>query len=142
MRFEWLVIVALMPGCADFERGEPSPPSANDNANGGNTNANENDNSADPAPLGFASDIHALVIRDCAGCHASEGQASGSDLIYEDDVDADFTETLRFIDESSPEDSRFLTKASGRGHGGGATYPTTSPEYDLVLRWIAGGALP
>ncbi|MEO1481905.1 MAG: hypothetical protein AAFU77_07345 [Myxococcota bacterium] len=144
MRSKWLFVWIAAVACADLERGAASAPTADANLNSNEASAGDNNNNGtDPVEsLSFAEDIHGALLRDCQTCHASDGQASGTELVYQDDVNADFATTLMFIDESSPADSRLLTKASGRGHGGGATYPTTSSEYDLVLRWIAGGALP
>src|SRR5262245_22213773 len=45
------------------------------------------------------------------------------------------------VDPASPDDSLLLVKPSGREkHGGGVRLPENSWEYDLIRRWIAGGA--
>ncbi|MEM6274652.1 MAG: hypothetical protein AAF735_05365 [Myxococcota bacterium] len=146
----WLVCILspiiVVSSCADFDRGDALPTSADspdddDDANGGDDDGGD-DGGDGTTPLSYAADIHAMLVSDCADCHSSAGQASGTELLFEDNPDVDYTEVLVFVDESNPDDSRLLTKASGQGHGGGANYPDTSSEYQLTLEWIEGGALP
>ncbi|MEL6339425.1 MAG: hypothetical protein AAFP04_10070 [Myxococcota bacterium] len=140
-----LSIIAVTGACADFDRGDPLPASADvpDDDNDGDGSDDGGDDDGDGAtPLSYTTDVHAMLVSDCADCHSSTGQASGTELLFEDDPEVDYTEVLAFVDESAPDQSRLLTKASGQGHGGGTTYPETSSEYQMTLEWIEGGALP
>ncbi|AKF85301.1 hypothetical protein MFUL124B02_11130 [Myxococcus fulvus 124B02] len=58
------------------------------------------------------------------------------------DADADFQASNALTDTAAPASSRLLRKAAGAGHGGGAIYADGTPEYQTLLAWISGGALP
>src|SRR5262249_60726377 len=48
----------------------------------------------------------------------------------------------RRLNHANPETSLLLLKATGRaGHQGGKRTEVGSPEYEILRRWIAGGAL-
>lgn len=138
-----LLLFGALLGCAAYDRGDDfTPPEVPNSAPDPGDGSDGGDNGDGSMSLSYASDIQTLVIADCSECHASDGQASGTELLYVDSTDEDYQTTLQFIDESNPSNSRLLTKASGGGHGGGAVYPETSDEYQTVLTWIEGGALP
>ena len=122
---------AALLACADFSRGDPlpggaAPPVASDAAAG----------------VGFAAEVHALLVAGCESCHAAGGAASSTELVYVGDVEADYGTTLEFVTLGSPEASRLVTKMQGRGHGGGAIFTPASAESELVLTWIREGAAP
>jgi hypothetical protein len=130
-----LILLGLPLSCADFSRGEPGP-------NGGDAGLENGAGPNGQSALSFATDIHPLVLRDCLACHGNGGEAENSGLVFVQDPDADYATTLRFVDESEPEKSRLLIKATGQGHSPGATWSKSGPEYERVLRWINEGALP
>lgn len=121
--------------CADFSRGEPL-------AAGGRDGGSATGGSDRGSTLTYGADIHPLLLDACATCHSPGGVASDTQLQLSGSVPDDYESTLALVAVSSPDTSRLLVKMSGRGHGGGATYPSTSPEYALVLRWVGEGAAP
>lgn len=124
----------LTSGCADFERGpasSPIPPSTDTDGEGGDTDG-----------LSFAADVHGVLVDDCASCHASGADAGRTDFILTSSADSDYAQVLLFIDETSPQSSRLLTKASGVGHSAGAVWPSDSSTYATLIEWIETGALP
>lgn len=136
------VVVSLgLAGCGDFERGpaaveEPTDP-------GGGDNSNDNTGGGgDGEALSFATDILPVLDAGCASCHSPSGSAASTGWVLTGDANADYEETLRFVDETSPGTSRLLTKGAGQSHGGGNIYPTDSAEFALQVEWIQGGALP
>lgn len=139
MRSSALLFYALSSsfalGCADFSRGNPSgndtgPPPVNDR-DGGSTEA-----------LSFASDVHALLVSRCQGCHGAGGSASTTAFVLSGEVSDDYAVSISFVSESAPAESRLVSKAAGTGHAGGALFPSGSDEQDLLVQWIAQGALP
>ena len=126
-----------VPGCADFERGAPSPDAGaapDDGGSGGPGDGGE-------APS-FASGAHSLLTAGCQSCHRNGGAAGNTGFVMTGDVDADYLASLDLVDVSSPAASRLLRKGAGAGHGGGAIYGDSTPEYQTLLAWVAGGAQP
>ena len=133
--------IAAGAACADLERGDPRPDSAPAIAPDGAAPDGAIAPDA-PAALSFARDVHRLVLDGCARCHSSNGQASNSTFVLVDDAAKDRLEVLMFINPDNPAGSRFLTKGAGNGHGGGAIYTASSPEYRTILDWILQGGSP
>ncbi|MCP3063754.1 hypothetical protein LXT21_33765 [Myxococcus sp. K38C18041901] len=136
-RLGLLLTLLLVPGCADFHRGDASPdagtPSSGDGGGG-------SDGGGD-APS-FATDAHPLLLSGCQSCHRAGGAAGNTGFVLTGDADADFQVSNALTDTAAPAGSRLLRKAAGAGHGGGAIYADGTPEYQKLLAWIAGGALP
>jgi hypothetical protein len=131
---------ALALGCADFSRGPATPiPDAGAELDGQTGDGASTD---DGAALSFAASIHPLMAAACHGCHAVGQQAGDTQLLLTSDAAADYVVVMRFVDTSAPAGSRLLSKMSGNGHGGGAVYAASTPEYQTVLHWIQQGARP
>lgn len=125
-------------GCADFTRGPASPVE-----DAGLLPGDGGPASVDGGvSLGFASDVHSLLVSSCQSCHSAGGTAGDTAWVLTGDVDDDYAATVTMIDEASPTQSRLLTKGAGTGHVAGAVFPTSSAEYELILTWIQQGALP
>jgi hypothetical protein len=137
-----LLLLALASGlaCADLERGPPRPDAAAADTGGSSAEAGGGGETA--ASLSFARDVHPLLIDGCAPCHNSNGQASNTALLLTGDAARDLPVVNRYVDTSNPAGSRLLVKGAGMGHGGGAVYPTSSPEYRMILDWISQGSAP
>lgn len=133
-----LLIAALLScvGCADLSRG---PPSGDDDAP---PVAVDGDAGTGGDGVSFAADVHPLLVSRCQSCHGSGGSAAETAFLLSGDVDADYAVSATFVDASSPEDSRLVSKAAGVGHAGGALLPAGSPEHDTLVLWIAQGASP
>lgn len=133
--------LATVAACADLERGAPgadgAPALAPDGAVPDGASAMDA-----PAALSFARDVHRLVVDGCARCHSNTGEASRSTFILVDDAAKDRLAVLTFINPDNPAASRFLSKGAGNGHGGGAIYAVSSPEYRTILDWILQGSSP
>ncbi|MCG5052772.1 MAG: hypothetical protein KA712_07410 [Myxococcales bacterium] len=131
----WTLLV-VMGGCADFERGDDAPlpeaPAAPDAA------ATEGGRAA----ASFETDILPLLTEGCAGCHSSGGQAANTTLLYTGTASADLAASLPYVNQNDPTASRLVTKALGRGHGGGMVWASGSTEVSLVVAWIQEGAKP
>ncbi|RKH43290.1 hypothetical protein D7X12_13715 [Corallococcus sicarius] len=125
----------LVLGCADFQRGDPTPDAGVSPTNDGGSGGDGGE------AVSFAS-IHPLLTSGCQSCHRSGGAAGDTGFVLTGDAEADYLEATSSIDVSNPPASRLLRKASGAGHGGGAIYRDTSTEYQTLLAWIAGGAQP
>src|SRR5262245_15040160 len=122
-------LLLTLVACADLERGpRPETPDA-----GPITDASAGDGGG-PA---FA-EVRALVVRDCAGCHAAGREAGGTSFLLGTDPAADYRAVRALVDPANPAGSRLLGKAAGQGHGGGAVWQPGSPEQTKVLAWIAG----
>ena len=121
--------------CADFSRGEPLAESGLDGGSTGN-------GSDGGSSVGYAADIHPLLLDGCAECHSPTGSASNTQLVLTGRLPEDYLSARELVDQDSPDASRLLTKMQGRGHVGGAIYTSASPEYALILRWIDEGATP
>lgn len=135
-RLGLLLALLLAQGCADFHRGAPTadagtPPSGD---GGGGT-----DGGGAPS---FVTAAHPLLLSGCQSCHRAGGAAGNTGFVLTGDADADFQVANALTDTASPSGSRLLRKAAGAGHGGGAIYADGTPEYQTLLSWIAGGALP
>ena len=78
-----------------------------------------------------------------AACHGSfQGKGGFRLSLFGQSPEMDFA-AIRDgrVDPDSPEESLLLAKPSGREkHGGGIRLRENSWEYDLIRRWIAGGA--
>jgi mono/diheme cytochrome c family protein len=128
-------VAVLWPGgagCADFSRGQPL------------ALGNSEDASATGGGAGssYAADIRPLLLASCGSCHSPTGAASGSQLVFSGSAPDDYVLVSKLVDVDTPDASRLLVQAQGRGHGGGAIYASTSSQYAAVLRWIGEGAPP
>lgn len=130
-----LVAALALAGCADFARGRPSPDGDDEPP------LVERDAGPGGAPS-YATDVHPLLVSRCQGCHGAGGAASSTAYVLSGSPDDDYALNVRFIDESAPAQSRLVSKAAGVGHGGGALFPAGGDEHDLLVQWIAQGALP
>jgi hypothetical protein len=126
------LLLAAPLSCADFERGEPSPDAGSPNTDAGGGDGGET--------LSYAADVHPLLVAGCQPCHRSGGSAGDTGLILSGEASADFSTVSSLVDATQPAHSRLLRKASGQGHG--AIYAVNSPEYQTLLTWASGGALP
>jgi hypothetical protein len=136
----WLVAMSVLGAlgsgaCADFSRGGPL-------AAGGRSEGSASNGSDAGSTLTYSADIQPLLLDACATCHSQSGAASDTEFQLSGAVLDDYASTLALVAVGSPETSRLLVKMSGRGHGGGATYPSTSPEYAIILLWVCEGAAP
>lgn len=136
----WLSTLALLgvlwpwAGCADFSRGKPLA--------AGNSDSPDASAAGGRAGSSYAVEIHPLLIGSCGPCHSPTGAASGTQLVFTGNAPDDYVSVLDLVDLDTPEASRLLVKMQGRGHGGGAIYAPTSPQYAAVLHWIGEGAPP
>ncbi|MFP2898599.1 hypothetical protein [Corallococcus sp. 4LFB] len=126
--------VALLVGCADFERGPVAADAGVLPVDGGGGDGG--------GALSFEADVHPLLTSGCQSCHRSGGAAGSTSFLLTGDAEADYAATSSLTDASNPSASRLLRKASGAGHGGGAIYGADTPEYQTLLSWISGGAQP
>jgi hypothetical protein len=125
------VLLALLAGCADLERGPaPLPPDAGPDALAG-----------DGGGVTFAS-VRPLLDEGCRRCHAAGQMAGNTAFLLDGDPAAEYRAVRAFLDTATPARSRLLAKASGQGHGGGAIYRPASAEYAALLAWITSGANP
>lgn len=141
MRFEprsrtaWLIpallVLASTLACADFRRGDYwEAAETGETGTGGGA-------------LGYADEVHPLLVSGCERCHAPGGSAGNTDFeILTDDVEGSYASTLSFVDLDAPTESRLLGKTAGNGHAGGTIYDDRSLEYDTILAWIEQGAPP
>jgi hypothetical protein len=130
------VILVLLAGCADLERGPrpPEPDAAPD------MTPAEVGTAAD-AGLSFAS-VFPLIDGACKRCHMPGGMAADTKFLLTGMAAADYNAVRALVDPAAPAGSRLLAKASGQGHGGGVVYRTSSTEYAALLAWVQGGAAP
>ncbi|MDX2021396.1 MAG: hypothetical protein SF187_14235 [Deltaproteobacteria bacterium] len=146
MSSRWLVLL-LFAGCADLSRGEtPEVPDAAlaQDAQGPADGAMADDaESADPKPstVVFA-DVQPLFAAGCGECHRMGGQAANTTLLLTGDASSDLATLLPYINRNDNANSRLLTKAFGRNHGGGAIWSSGSMQATTVLMWIQQGARP
>lgn len=127
----------LLPGCADFERGAPSADAGVSPTDGGGGGGGDGGSA-----VSFASGVHPLLTSGCQSCHRGGGSAGDTAFVLTGEVEADYGESSSLTDTSNPSASRLLRKAAGAGHGGGAIYGDSTPEYQTLLAWVAGGAQP
>jgi hypothetical protein len=104
------------------------------------------------APVSFRNHAQAVLSRagcNAGACHGNLNGKGGLKLsLRGEDADADLAALTRGMlgrrtDPHSPADSLILKKATGQvPHEGGVRFTTTSSEYQLLHKWIAGGCLP
>ena len=152
-RFVPAAMLAGLMACADFERGPRTPdvePMTGGTAGGGGTGGTTMTGPPDgggvadtdqPMAPGFAADVHPLLISRCLDCHSAGGDAGDTAFVLKVSED-DYEHTLELIDTNTPASSRLLSKGSGTGHQGGSIFAKNSTEYQTILAWIEGGALP
>jgi hypothetical protein len=129
-----LVACVLALACADLERGPAAATGMND--------AGLHGDAVGPgAGVGFHA-VRALLVRDCASCHAAGKEAGRSALVLGMDAALDLEALRPLVDQANPAGSRLASKATGLGHGGGSIWAAGSPEHATLLSWIRGGALP
>ncbi len=117
--------------------GEATPSS------GGSTPTPAPKTSTPPRPprRAFAPASHDVLLARCQSCHKQGLPAAQGGFALTGDAGLDHATAQRFVDTSSPAQSRLLTKAIGQQHGGGATLRTDSAGYRELLAWIEDGAL-
>jgi hypothetical protein len=93
-----------------------------------------------PAP-DFGADVHPILMHACALCHGPTGMAAATRLILSGDVDADYAKVRPLVDPAGPARSLLVTKAGGEMHAGRAVIVAGSSEAQLLVDWIAAGAL-
>jgi len=115
----------VIVGCGTdnpFDRGADLP-------NSGNTGGDV------IGPVSFANDVMP-ALQVCASCHS--GGAGG--WVYTGGVDS-YDSVVSVINQSSPDESDLLIKATGGGgHGGGSFFNVGSTEYQTIVAWISSGA--
>jgi hypothetical protein len=127
-----ILSLTLISACADFKRGAYWEPEQDGAGEGGAE-----------GEYSYAADVHSLLDAGCERCHAPGNSADNTDfLIVSADLEGSYASTLEFVNLDSPADSRLLSKAAGKAHGGGVIFDDRSPEYDLMLAWIEQGAMP
>ena len=131
-----LACAVALAACADFSRGEPSPPPPD----AGKPPVGDAAAGDGAAPLSFATDVYPLLVPTCMMCHAPGQRAGDTQLLFSGDAATDYPTVLNFVDTSAPAGSRLLAKMTGNGHQGGTVYASGSPEYETVLHWIQQGA--
>lgn len=81
------------------------------------------------------------ALSSCVACHSTMPTNYTLTAGLADDM-ADYQATLAQIDQATPANSNLLLKGSASvSHAGGGPWPVGSPTYDIVLAWIAGGAV-
>src|SRR5258708_39110093 len=105
------VLTLAVAGCADFERGEPSPPKPD----AGGQHADGGGPAEGGAGLSFATAVYPLLTTACPRCHAAGQQAGDTHLLFTGAASADYSTVVMFIDTSAPAGSRLLAKMSGNG---------------------------
>ena len=98
----------------------------------------------------FRTEIVPLLSRlgcNAGGCHGKASGQNGFRLsLFGFDVDFDHAAITREargrrVFPSNPDESLFLTKATGKApHGGGKRLTPGSAEYQVIRRWIAAGS--
>ena len=131
-------VALAFAACADFSRGEPSPPAVD----AGGPPAGDAATGDGAAPVSFATDVFPLLVPTCQMCHAPGQMAGDTQLLFTGTAATDYATVLTFVDTSAPAGSRLLAKMGGNGHQGGTVYAAASPEYETVLHWIQQGAPP
>src|SRR5215469_1765089 len=104
------------------------------------------------APVSFRNDVMAVLSRagcNQGACHGNQNGKNGFKLSLRGqdpdfDLDALTRDTLgRRTNRLHPEDSLILAKTTGTvPHEGGKRFDRDSPEYRLLVRWIAEGLRP
>jgi hypothetical protein len=129
-------LALVASACADFSRGEPSPPKPD----AGQPSSDAGGEGG--AGTSFATTVHPLLTSGCQRCHAAGQEAGNTQLLLTGSAEADYATVNMFVDTSAPSGSRLLAKMSGNGHQGGTVYAAGSPEYQTILQWIQQGAPP
>ena len=81
------------------------------------------------------------ALSSCVACHSTMPTGYTVSAGLADDM-GDYQATLAQIDPAAPANSNLLLKGSASvSHAGGGLWPVGSPNYDLILAWIAGGAV-
>jgi hypothetical protein len=134
-----LLLVTMVVGCADLERGHPLTVDA-----AAETGAPAADGGAGDgaAAASFARDVHPLLVDLCGRCHSASGQASDTALVLGSDPDRDLAPVRQLINPDNPAGSRLLAKGAGSGHGAGAIVAPGTNEYRIILDWITQGSAP
>ncbi len=145
-----VTLVATLAACAEPSRGVSSKPATTIKDAGGDTAVAEvvgyvaldGDAEVEAPKVSFADDgVHDVLVENCTsgGCHGSG--AGGYSII--DDIEADYAATLDRVVPGDADASLLLKKATATSsHAGGPVLATDSTEHDLVVRWIADGAIP
>lgn len=143
----WVVaaVALALTACADFRRGQPADempvPAAGGAPGPDAAPASAVDAGGVFAPS-FAATVDPPLREACGRCHTPSGQASGTAFVLGATAADDYAAASRLVDATAPASSRLLAKARGDGHGGGAIWPVSSYEYQLVTQWITQGARP
>src|SRR5262245_29350751 len=105
---------------------------------------------ADAPSVSFRTDVIAALSRvgcNSGACHGSPQGKNGFRLsLRGQDPDLDFATLTkeiggRRVNRQSPDDSLMLLKGSGRiSHGGGQLFGSDQPAYQIIAKWLAGGA--
>lgn len=144
------VVGALcMAACASWSRGgDPEQADAGASSDASTTADGAADGAAVTPPDGggapattFAT-IHPLLLSACRDCHRAGGQAANTTLLYNGNASADLAATLPYINRNDAGNSRLLTKAAGRNHGGGSVWAQGSSQAAAVIQWIQQGTQP
>lgn len=103
-----------------------------------------------PPPVYFSSDVMPLVSRlgcNVSACHGSfKGRGGLRFSLFGGDAEWDYAALTkedygRRLNRVEPQKSLLLAKVSeGMPHGGGRKIPAGTPEYEMLLNWIAQGA--
>jgi hypothetical protein len=100
-------------------------------------------------PVDFRTEVQPLLSKlgcNAGGCHGKASGQNGFKLsLFGFDTDFDYQAISREargrrVFAANPDESLFLTKATGRvPHGGGKRLNPTGPDYQIIRRWIASG---
>jgi hypothetical protein len=110
---------------------EPTPPTPGDGAS---------EQPAERKPISYAGRARKLLANGCESCHASGAVAGNTRFVITGELDADYRSAKSLVSTSKPESSVLLRKAAGEQHGGGATFPEGSANYQTLRQWIEDGA--
>jgi|GEM_PF-6858827 len=92
-------------------------------------------------PASFAAGVHAVLLDNCtdSGCHS----AGVGGYLISGNIDADYAATLNLVVPGNALGSKLVQKATNTSsHTGGPVLEVGTAEYELVVAWINGGALP
>lgn len=149
-RISTLVVMSLaaLAACAEPSRGVSSQPETTVKDTSADTGTAEVvgdvalDGEVEAPKVSFADDgVHDVLVDNCTsgGCHGSG--AGGYSII--DDIEADYAATLDRVVPGDADASLLVKKGTATSsHGGGPALAVDSAEHDLVVRWIADGAIP
>ena len=126
-------VLLLLTACGGFDRGDVTP----DELAGDDGGTSDSDGGSS-----FASTVFPILTTRCTTCHGSGGVATGSAFHLSGDAATDHDTVLGLVNVASPAGSTLLTEATGNSHGGGAVIAVGSDDYNTILAWITGGALP